>query len=369
MSSSPLPAAKPRILLIARACNVAGMIDELHLRATDTYYCYDHKRPDIPSGMKPFTLGAIWKIRRAICENKYDLVVTCSYPDSLWRKDRNWISNAVKFVKKFKDNPGALASHLLPWILADSKVPLAVFDWDDITIIPRKNWGLLNRATCYFKTQTPCNPFKAFLFQDKRNDDIFNIVKQPVYQEWAKKLRPICIGITLPKNWFDLQDTEKKTDVFFAGSVHYSWARIEGLRQLEQMRAEGFAIDLHLPGPGVPLLPPDEFLRRCSQAWLVWSPEGAGWDCMRHYWAPMMNSVPLLNQPDTRRHMPLIDGEHAYYYGVEDSDLKRVVRLALSDKDRLRQMARDGQAFVRSHHLHAPLVEHLIAETLKSAAA
>ena len=364
-----MSSASPRILLLARACNVAGMIDELLKRSTDAYYCVDNRKQGVPAGMKPFTLRAALEIRRAVHAGRYDLVVSCANPDPIWRQDRNWFSNALKFLKKLVRNPSSLGFYLVPWMLADSKVPLAVFDWEDNTIIPRKNWGLLNRATCYFKTQTPRNPYKAFLFQDKRNDDIFNIVKQPIYGAWVEKLRPIGIGISLPDNWAELQNAEKKTDVFFAGAVHYSWARLEGLRQLEELRAEGLAIDLHIPGPGVPALPPDEFLRRCSQAWLVWSPEGAGWDCMRHYWAPMMNSVPLLNHPDTRRYLPLIDGVHAFYYGVEDSDLKRVVRLALGDKARLRQMARGGQAHVRPNHTHPALAEYLIAETLKSAAA
>ena len=358
----------PRILLLARSCNVSGMIDELHKRSPDAYYCLDNKKQRVPDGMKPFTLTTAWKLRQAIRENQYALVISCANPDPLWRQDRNWFSNALKCLKKVVRNPGALGFYLVPWMLSRSNVPLAVYDWEDNTIIPRKNWGLLRRATCYFKTQTPRNPYKAFLFQDKRNDDIFNIVKQPVYVEWAKKLRPICIGITIPENWSALQSTEKKTDVFFAGAVHYSWARIEGIRQLEELRAEGFNIDLHVLGPGVATLPSDEFLHRCSEAWLVWSPEGAGWDCMRHYWAPMMNSVPLLNHPDTRRYLPLIDGVHALYYGVEDTDLKRVVKLALSDKKRLRQMAVDGEAFVRPHHTHPALAEYLIVETLRTAA-
>jgi len=368
MSLSPEPASsKPRILLLARSCNVFGMFHELVQRSSDVYFCRDNKRQGLPEGMRLFTLGAAWKLRRAIRANRYDLVVSFTNSDPLWRQDRNWFSNTLKCLKKLARNPSALGFYLLPWMLSGSKVPLAVYDWDDNTIIARKNWGLLNRATCYFKTQSPRNPYKAFLFQDKRNDDIFNIVKQPVYGEWIKKLRPISVGVSLPPNWSDFQTMEKKTDVFFAGAVHYSWARIEGIRQLEELREEGFKIDLGLNSPTTANFL--DFLRRCSEAWLVWSPEGAGWDCMRHYWAPMTGSVALLNHPDTRRYLPLIDGIHAFYYGVEDDDLKRVVKLALSDKTRLRQMAAEGEAFARPRHLHPALAEYLIAETLKTAAA
>jgi hypothetical protein len=363
--SSTVP-SPPRILFIARSCDIAGMIAQFVARS-DAWFCRDNPKHAIPAGMRLFTLRDAWRLRRALREGKYDLVISCSNPDPIWRQDRNALSNGLKFLRKLLFEPGALGFYLVPWMLGQSNVPLAVFDWEDNTIIARKNWGLLRRATCYFKTQSPRNPFKAFLFQDRRNDCLFNIVRQPIYNEWIRKLRPFCVGITVPENWRDLGAAEKKTDVFFAGAAHYSWARREGLRQLEELRAEGYNIDLHITGTGAPNIPPDEFLRRCSEAWLVWSPEGAGWDCMRHYWAPLMGSVPLLNHPDTRRHEPLIDGIHAFYYGVEGDDLKRVVRLALADKDKLRAMAPEARAFVLPRHTHPALADYLISETLRTA--
>jgi len=342
------------------------MVEELAARA-DTYFCAENPRQAVPPGMRLFTLGEARRLRGALRAGAYDLVVSCSNPDPIWRPDRPWPSNAGKFLRKLAREPGSLGFYLLPWMLEGTTVPLAVYDWEDNTILARKNWGLLRRATCYFKTQSPRDPYKAFLFQDKRNDCLFNIVRQPVYQAWAAKLRPFSVGVTLPGDWRDPADLEKKTDIFFAGAAHYSWVRREGLRQLEELRAEGFQVDLHVTGPGVPGIPPDQFLRRCAEAWLVWSPEGAGWDCMRHYWAPLTGAVPLLNHPDTRRLEPLVDGRHAFYYGVEGDDLKRVARLALADKPRLRTMAAEGRAFVKPRHTHAALAAHLIAETLRTA--
>jgi hypothetical protein len=359
--------AQPRILFFTRKSNV-GLVDELAKRS-DVYFCSDKAKHTAPPGTKLFTLREAWKLRQRMHDNPYDLVVSCANFEPLWRQDRNWLSNAWKCLKKLFFNPSALGFYLLPWILAESKVPLAVFDWDDNTIIPRMHWGLLKHATAYFKTQTPRNPYKAFLFQDKRNDCLFNIVRQPVYVDWAEKLRPISIGITVEESWANLIQTEKKTDVFFAGAAHYSRARTEGLRLLEELRDEGYKIDLLTTSAKNPGMSQEEFLRRCSQSWLVWSPEGAGWDCTRHYFAPLMGSVPLMNHPDTRRHLPLIDGIHGFYYGVEDDDLKRVVRLALSDKERLRAIAKEGQAFVRAHHTQPVLADYLISETLKMAAA
>jgi hypothetical protein len=358
--SVPLP-ENPRILFIARSCDIGGMIAEFVKRSDDAYFCRTDK--SVPPGMKPFTWGTFWKLRRAVRENRYDLVISCSNADPIWRRDKNWFSNVFKVLKKIVRQPSSLGIYLVPLMLAGSPVPLAIYDWEDSPIIPRKNWALLARCTYFFRTQLLRNPYKSFLFQDKRNDCLFNIVRQPKLVEWANKLRPYCVGITIPDNWADLQAVEKKTDVFFAGAAHYSWVRLEGMQQLEELRKEGYHIDIHNTDQQ-PRLPQEEFLRRCAQAWLVWSPEGAGWDCARHYWAPLMGSVPLLNHPDTRRHRPLLDGVHACYYGVEDGDIKRVVRQALQDKDRLRRMAVEGAAFVRQNHTHQALADYLIHETL-----
>jgi len=354
-----------RILFLARTCDIAGMIAQFVARS-DAYFCGDANQAT-PLGIKRFSLGEAFRLRRALREGAYDLVISCSNPDPVWRQDRNPLSNAMKFLRKLTYEPGALGFHLLPWMLEGTNVPLAIYDWEDNTIIARKNWGLLRRATCYFKTQSPRNPFKAFLFQDKRNDCLFNIVRQPIYNEWVKKLRPFCVGITVPDDWQHHDAVEKKTDVFFAGAAHHSWAWSEGLRQLEELRAEGYNIDLHVTSSTAPGIPKDQFLRRCAEAWLVWSPEGAGWDCMRHDWAPLTGSVPLLNHPDTRRHAPLIDGQHAFYYGVEGDDLKRAVKLALQDKERLRAMAPEARAFVLPRHTHTALADYLIGETLRTA--
>jgi hypothetical protein len=358
--------SRPRILFLGRT-DVVGLSGHFAARAEAAYFRQSKKSESVPPGYQPLKLRDVWRLRKELRAGRYDLVIACAVDDPLWRIDRGWFANLRKALKKFVRWPASIALDLVPWMLRKTDVPLAVYEWDDNTAIARKNWGLLDRATLYFKTQTPRNPFKAFFFQDRRNDDIFNIIRQPRYVEWVEKIRPYTVGITVPENWSGQQNVEKKTDIFFAGPIGYSYVRAEGLRQLEALREQGYVIDLVVTDRE-PRLAPDEFLRRCAQAWLSWSPEGAGWDCARHYWAPLMGSVPLLNHPDTRRHRPLLDGVHAFYYGVESDDFQRVAKLALSDKNRLRQMAAAGEAHVRANHTVPALADHLIGETLAAAA-
>ena len=68
-----------------------------------------------------------------------------------------------------------------------------------------------------------------------------------------------------------------------------------------------------------------EYLRRCARAWLTWSPEGYGWECLRHYEASLCLSVPVLSPPGILRHFPLQDRVHAIYYAAEGSGLRDAI--------------------------------------------
>jgi glycosyltransferase involved in cell wall biosynthesis len=125
------------------------------------------------------------------------------------------------------------------------------------------------------------------------------------------------------------------------------------------MRSEGLVLD----APETPL-PRAEFYERCARAWLVWSPEGLGWDCFRHYEAAAAGSVPLINQPTIERHQPLIGGEHAVYYDPEPGGLTRAVRAALADRPTLARIAAAGQAHVLEHHTPEAIARHIVRTAL-----
>ncbi|MFZ1980797.1 MAG: hypothetical protein WAU61_05770 [Smithella sp.] len=52
----------------------------------------------------------------------------------------------------------------------------------------------------------------------------------------------------------------------------------------------------------------------------------------------MAESVPVINYPTIIRYQPLMEGEHCFYYGVEGEHLYNVIKNALKNKDRLKQM-------------------------------
>ena len=140
--------------------------------------------------------------------------------------------------------------------------------------------------------------------------------------------------------------------------------RGRGISELLALRDKGLKIDI-----ANEVLSPREFYERCARAWLVWSPEGLGWDCFRHYEALACKAVPIINYPAIERHQPLIEREHAFYYGVEPGGLTRTVLFALSNKGRLARMAEAGCSHVLAHHTPAAIARYIVGATLGLAGA
>jgi hypothetical protein len=71
-----------------------------------------------------------------------------------------------------------------------------------------------------------------------------------------------------------------------------------------------------------------------------------------------------MNYPTIVRHRPLRDGEHCILYAPEPGALARAIRSALTDKQRLLEMARAAQAHVREHHTLQARAEYVVAAAL-----
>jgi hypothetical protein len=238
--------------------------------------------------------------------------------------------------------------------------PIAVMDMDDLPVINRSNFFLLDRCSLYFKRELPVDHWQLFLKTGHPNLPTARFRRLSKYRSRLEKMRPISLGLPLSRyNEIPSGEAVKSIDVFFTGRVaDASSVRARGLAELLALREEGFRID-------VPdrRLSAEEFYNGCARAWLVWSPEGFGWDCFRHYEALACHAVPVINHPRIERYQPLLAGHHAIYYDPEPGGLSRAVRSALSDKDRLGAIARAGRQHVLAHHT-PPAVARYVARTV-----
>lgn len=288
---------------------------------------------------------------------KYDLVIAGKvfYPSfsprkSLLRNVTNLTGNLIRY-------PNIAVGRIFPFSKYHSR--LAVIDMQDAPIIDNSRFKLLNHCVCYFKRELPSNSCNAFLYTTAKTEDGTNVLNLKEFRDQVGKLRPISLGV-------DQEDAKvlagvenaKKTDVFFSGGLTNHLNRQRGLKQLESLRSQNYSIDISYER-----LPRSEFLKRSAQAYLVWSPEGGGWDCYRHYEAALVSSVPLMQTPSIHRYAPLLDDVHACYYGIEGDQLAVRIRQVLQNRNRLIEMGQAAKLHVLKWHTFEALSRYVIEET------
>jgi hypothetical protein len=291
---------------------------------------------------------------------RFDLVVVGSSLYPKFNPRKGWFRNLANIAGKYFQHPRLLTASEFPF----ARIPttLAALDLEDNSIVGNRRFQHLEKAACYFKRELPQNPCNAFLYTHPKTECNGNVLQTEPFRHWVPKLRPISLGIADDRAAnLALIETPKKTDVFFAGNVSFRPNRLAGIRQLERLKAEGFKIDI-----ASGRLPFDEFIQRCAQAHLVWSPEGFGWDCYRHYEVGAAGSVPLLQVCPLFRHKPFEENETAVYYAVEGDGLIERVRYALRNRARLVEMGRAARQHVLQWHTHLALSRYVIEETQRT---
>jgi Glycosyl transferases group 1 len=298
---------------------------------------------------------------------KYDLVIAGSSLFPNFNPRKGFFRNLVNVVGKYLQNPHLIVAGEFPF----AKIPtgLAALDCEDNPVIDNRRFQVLDRAVCYFKRELPQNPCNAFLYTHAKTECNGNVLRTAPFDRWVSKLRPISLGIDDAKAAkLSAVETAKKTDVFFAGQLHLRPNRLTGIRQLERLKSEGYKIDIVIQRSPRERMPQDEFFQRCAQAYLVWSPEGFGWDCYRHYEVGAVGSVPLMQSPPIQRHAPLMDNEHAVFYHVEGDHLAVRVRQALQNRARLVEMGQAARRHVLKWHTYGALSRYVIEETKRTLA-
>jgi hypothetical protein len=312
--------------------------------------------PDLSYRVSLHTLRRVW---RAVHDDGVALIVC--HPASFAPWQWSWLIRLV-FHRRFLQGHMSPTPWFAPQLLRSRLcAPLAIVDMDDTPLIHKNRLFLLDRCKVYFKRELPADHWRLFLRTAHSNLPTPRFRRKKWYADRLLKLRPISIGLPLDRvHVLPVQATEKTTDIFFSGRLtDSSTVRSGGLSELLSLRDRGVIVDI-----ADNALAPLEFYARCARARLVWSPEGLGWDCFRHYEALACNAVPIINNPTIERYRPLIGGEHAFYYDVEPGGLTRAVLLALSDKSRLSRMGETGRRYVLAHHTPAAITRHIIETTL-----
>ena len=295
----------------------------------------------------------------ALADRKLDLVIV--YPQAFVPWDLRFLMRKLfnlDLLKGYFPLKSAIAPHFLR---GKVRGPLAVVDLEDHRHIQRNNLFLLDRAAVYFKRELPVDHWQMFALTDHFSLPTGRYRSALRRQSRIDKLLPISLGPKLgSEHEFPAAPVQKTADVFFAGQVETSsTVRRRGMVELLQLRAKGVRVDI----PEGRIERP-EFFKRAAAAHLVWSPEGYGWECFRHYEAPLCWSVPLMNRATIERHMPLQEGVHAVYYEPEPGGLTKAVHAALADCERLTRMASAAHTHVSQHHMHPALVRRIIETTL-----
>ncbi|MDQ4061213.1 MAG: glycosyltransferase [Pseudomonadota bacterium] len=328
-------------------------------------YSYPAETELIWTGLRPprdpslsyteFSPAVLLQLMRRIRRGEMDLLVCYPplyapwHPRSFLHALRHY---HMRFAKGLFMSCGTTLVRLL------GRVPLAVVDMGDSFAINRHNFFLLDRCTAYFKRELPTDHWKVFFKTAHRNLPTRALRRNERYRRRIARLRPISSGVGDPQEFlgFAAAQPEKTADIFFAGEHRVSSTiRSDGLAQIRALARMGYTVDV--PEGRIPR---DEFYARCARAWLTWSPEGYGWDCYRHYEAPLCGSVPVINYPSIHRHAPLLEGVHCFHYGIEGDDLTRTIVRALADKAKLAEMAAAARDHVLRHHSFRALCDHII---------
>jgi len=332
----------PRVIEIGDFAYIALAYPQ---NATIIWTAEESHGPPAPANLREFGLTEMWRLMQAAHAGKIDLIVlhVDRNPPWHWRHLRCLLHRPFRPWQRLLRMFGTFVVRLLP-----KKIPLFVIDTDDMRTIARHSTYLLDRCTYYFKRELPVDRWQVFQQTAHPEMPSTRFRRRARNRARIAKLRPWSIGFRTESRPLPPAEFPDKTiDLLAAVSVNSSTVRMEGIAELRALSARR---------PGIMIvdrrLPLDEYLRMMSQSWLTWSPEGFGWDCIRHYEAAVCQSVPVINRSTIIRYRPFIEGTHALHYDPDvPGGLTGVIERALADLPRLRAMAIAAREHVARFHL------------------
>jgi hypothetical protein len=330
-----------------------GMIKAAFPDRTRLLWTY-HKLAEPISFYEPFSLRAAIEVWREIRKGNIDLIVVWVSPYAPWnfRQLKALVSRPFRPLRSLVRIFGIQALRFLR-----TTTPIIAIDNEDPRTIAAHNVFLLDKAKYFFKRELPVDRWQVFQHTTHAGMPGARFRSRPVNRARISKLRPISIGVSAP-HADEMPFPEKSTDVFVALTLEGgTTVRNQGIEQLRRLGRDGVLVDI-----AEHRLEYAEYVARMARSWLTWSPEGLGWDCFRHYEAPLAYSVPVMNRPTIARYAPLVDGVHAFYYDPDESDsLANRIKAALGDKDTLRAISSKARAHVLAYHVRPrPLADAVV---------
>jgi hypothetical protein len=314
------------------------------------------KLPEPQGFYEPFSLRSAWQVWRQVRAGEVDLIVVWLSPYAPWnfRELKAAFSRPFQPLKSLIRIFGVQALRLLR-----TATPIVAIDNEDARTIASHNIFLLDKANYFFKRELPVDRWQVFQHTVHAGLPGARFRSDPKNRQRLAKLHPISIGVMqhepVPEQ---LPFPVKSVDVFVGLTLEGgTTVRNQGVEQIRKLAASGVVVDF-----ADKRLAHSEYMERMARAWLSWSPEGLGWDCFRHYEAPLVFTVPVINSPTIIRYAPLLDGLHAFYYlPDEPNSLFDKITSALADKDRLRKIAQEARSHALKFHLRPqPLADALL---------
>ncbi|EJW12035.1 hypothetical protein A33M_2512 [Rhodovulum sp. PH10] len=299
-----------------------------------------------PANVREFGLREFWRLLRRAWRYDIDMIVvhpTTRHGPLHWRSLKNLFRRPFSPWRRFVRGFGIQALRLLP-----NRAPLYVIDAGPGRTIAPCHAFLLDRCTYWFKRELPVDRWQVFSSHGAAEPPDHAFRDRARNRRRVEKLRPWALGLETPAADTPAPPPVEKTIGLLVvperASSTVAASGIAELRALAETRKDVQILDQSFLR--------EEIFEKMRHARLVWSPEGLGWDCERHYEAAFAGAVPVMNRPTIARFHPLLEGEHALFYDPDISgDLTRVVTAALADPARAEKIAAAAQALVVEKHL------------------
>lgn len=339
-----------KILQIARA----GYFKGLFSSDVSLFDLAQHENLSSPD------LKSLWSLHRAIISGSFDLIVCEPNYRAPWHPAA---LSRVLFSRRALAGKASLSRPFgLQLLRRRTTTPIAVVDLEDSPSINRCDGYLLDACRLYFKRELPVDRWRVFTNTMTPRLPTQRFRTKPANVARAAKMQPVSLGIPPEMEpLLPIRSPSKSVDVFFVGNLRGLPQREQGMAELERLKAAGVVVD----APEHRLDRP-QFYDRCARARIVWSPEGYGWDCFRHYEAAACASVPVINYPSIQRYQPLEDGNHCLYYPPEPGGLSGTILSALQDKAKLAAMGERARDHVTRFHRREAIGRYMIDSCLST---